>query len=132
MKNIYQIQGAYQIKQQDLRFNNILYTDPSPLNYISAVDGSPFPANPTDNKVQETPLLQVFNLDKLNYNNDRQTGGDGFMILSRHNNRFANGRIIFTTKEPFGELLFSKLSNTGSAENYNDAVLITPIKRNMF
>jgi cell surface protein SprA len=40
MKNIYQIQGAYQIKQQDLRFN-ILYTDPSPLNYIS-VDGSPF------------------------------------------------------------------------------------------
>jgi cell surface protein SprA len=66
-----------------LRFN-ILYTDPSPLNYISAVDGSPFPANPTaDNKVQETPLLQVFNLDKLNYNNDRQTGGDGFMILSQ-------------------------------------------------
>jgi cell surface protein SprA len=41
MKNIYQIQVAYQIKQQDLRFN-ILYTDPSPLNYISAVDGSPF------------------------------------------------------------------------------------------
>jgi cell surface protein SprA len=63
MKNIYQIQGAYQIKQEDLRFN-ILYSDPSPLNYISPVDGSPFPANPTaDNKVQETPL-QVFNLDK--------------------------------------------------------------------
>jgi hypothetical protein len=46
--------------------------------YISS-DGS-FPANPTDNKVQETPLLQVFNLDKLNYNNDRQTGGDGFFL----------------------------------------------------
>jgi hypothetical protein len=60
----------------------------------------------------------------LNYNNDRQTGGDGFMILS-HNNRFANGRIIFTTKEPFGELLFSK-SNTGSAENYNDASTYNP------
>jgi cell surface protein SprA len=73
--------------------------------------------------VQETPLLQVFNLDKLNYNNDRQTGGDGFMILSRHNNRFAK-RIIFT-KEPFGELLFSKLSNTGS-ENYNDASTYNP------
>jgi hypothetical protein len=26
----------------------------------------------------ETPLLKVFNLDKLNYNNDPQTGGDGF------------------------------------------------------
>jgi len=33
-----------------------------------------------------------------------------------------NGRIIFTTKEPFGELLFSKLSNTGSGENYNDVI----------
>jgi cell surface protein SprA len=37
-----------------------------------------------------------------------------------------NGRIIFTTKEPFGELLFSKLSNTGSAENYNDASTYNP------
>jgi cell surface protein SprA len=81
MKNIYQIQGAYQIKQQDLRFN-ILYTDPSPLNYIS-VDGSPFQQILLQITVQETPLLQVFNLDKLNYNNDRQTGGDGFMILSQ-------------------------------------------------
>ena len=122
MKNIYQIQGAYQIKQQDLRFN-ILYTDPSPLNYISPVDGSPFPANPTpDNRVQETPLLQVFNLDKLNYNNDRQAGGDGFYdFIPGITIDAQNGRIIFTTKEPFGELLFSKLSNTGSAENYNDA-----------
>ena len=25
-----------------------------------------------------------------------------------------NGRIIFTTKEPFGELIFKKLQNTGS------------------
>jgi cell surface protein SprA len=78
------------------------------LNYISPVDGSPFPANPTaDNKVQETPL-QVFNLDKLNYNNDRQTGGDGFMILPGITID-SQSRIIFTTKEPFGEL-FLKLS----------------------
>jgi cell surface protein SprA len=138
MKNIYQIQGAYQIKQQDLRFN-IVYTDPSPLNYISAVDGSPFPANPTtDNRVQETPLLQVFNLDKLNYNNDRQTGGDGFYdFIPGITIDTQNGRIIFTTKEPFGELLFSKLSNTGSAETYNDASTYNPnqkkyVFRNMY
>jgi hypothetical protein len=48
---------------------------------FSPVDGSPFPANPTaDNKVQETPITS-FNLDKPNYNNDRQTGGDGFYDL---------------------------------------------------
>ncbi|WP_367772158.1 cell surface protein SprA [Flavobacterium sp. WC2421] len=122
MKNIYQIPGAYQVKQEDFRFN-ILYTDPSPLNYITEVSGSPFPASPSpDNKVAETPLLKVFNLDKLNYNNDPQTGGDGFFdFMQGITIDSQNGRIIFTTKEPFGELLFSKLSNTGSGENYNDA-----------
>ncbi|TDE05245.1 cell surface protein SprA [Flavobacterium sandaracinum] len=120
MKNIYQIQGGYQLKQEDFRFN-ILYTDPSPLNYITEVPGSPFPANPSrENEVAETPLLKVFNLDKLNYNNDPQTGGDGFFdFMPGLTIDAQNGRILFTTKEPFGELLFSKLSNTGSTENYN-------------
>ncbi|NRT14001.1 cell surface protein SprA [Flavobacterium sp. 28A] len=127
MKNIYQIPGAYQIKQEDFRFN-ILYSDPSPLNYIKEANdiaGNPysFPSNPSaENKVKETPLLKVFNLDKLNYNNDPQTGGDGFFdFLSGVTIDSQNGRIIFTTKEPFGELLFSKLSNSGSTENYDDA-----------
>jgi cell surface protein SprA len=92
----------------------------------------PFPLNPSaGNTVAETPLLKVFNLDKLNYNNDPQTGGDGFLILYKVIDS-QNGRLIFTTKEPFGELLFSKLSNTGSGENYDDAVLIIQTKRSMF
>ena len=75
MKNI---PGAYQLKQENFRFN-ILYTDPSPINYISPVSGSTFPPNPiAGNEVAETPLLKVFNLDKLNFNNDPQAGGDGF------------------------------------------------------
>ena len=129
MKNIYQIPGAYQINQEDFRFN-ILYTDPSPINYIKeATDAAgnifPFPANPTaDNKVKETTLLKVFNLDKLNYNNDPQTGGDGFFdFLSGLTIDSQNGRIIFTTKEPFGELLFSKLkdkNNPADVSNYDD------------
>jgi len=80
MKNIYQRQGDYQLQQEDFRFN-ILYTDPSPINYISPVPGTPFPASPTTppgNEVSETPLLKVMNVDKLNFNNDPQTGGDGF------------------------------------------------------
>jgi cell surface protein SprA len=120
MKNIYQIPNAYQLKQENFRFN-ILYTDPSPLNYITPVTGSSFPANPTQgNEVAETPLLKVFNLDKLNFNNDPQTGGDGFFdFMQGLTIDTQNGRIIFTTKEPFGELLFSKLSN-GAGENYKD------------
>jgi cell surface protein SprA len=40
------------------------------------------PSTPTaNNRVAETPLLKVFNLDKLNYNNDPQTGGDGFDFM---------------------------------------------------
>ena len=126
MKNIYQV-GGYQLKQEDFRFN-ILYTDPSPLNYITEVSGAPFPSNPLpENKIAETPLLKVFNLDKLNYNNDPQTGGDGFFdFMPGLTIDAQNGRIIFTTKEPFGELLFSKLSNTGSGENYNDSNTYNP------
>ncbi len=126
MKNIYQIPGAYQIKQEDFRFN-ILYTDPSPLNYITPVAGNPFPVNPSpDDKVAETPLLNVFNLDKLNYNNDRQAGGDGFFdFVSGLTMDTQNGRIIFTTKEPFGELLFKKLSNN-AGEDYANASTYNP------
>lgn len=76
MKNIYQIPGAFQMQQADFRFN-ILYTDPSPLNYINIVPPLPQPQD----LVTSTPLLKVFNLDKLNFNNDPQTGGDGFLIL---------------------------------------------------
>jgi cell surface protein SprA len=126
MKNIYQIPGAYQIKQEDFRFN-ILYTDPSPLNYITPVTGNPFPVNPSpEDKVAETALLNVFNLDKLNYNNDRQVGGDGFFdFVSGLTVDTQNGRIIFTTKEPFGELLFKKLSNN-AGEDYNNLSTYNP------
>lgn len=72
MKNIYQIPNAMYISQDKFRFN-ILYTDPSPLNYISSVDGKPLPDG-----VERTPLLKVFHLDRLNYTNDPQQGGDGF------------------------------------------------------
>jgi cell surface protein SprA len=126
MKNIYQIPGAYQLKQENFRFN-ILYTDPSPINYITEVPGSDFPDKNNPNlvppkpyTVTSTPLLEVFNLDKLNFNNDPQVGGDGFFdFMQGLTIDTQNGRIIFTTKEPFGELLFSKLS-TGTGENYKD------------
>ncbi|WP_035677249.1 T9SS outer membrane translocon Sov/SprA [Flavobacterium limnosediminis] len=122
MKNIYQIPGAYQLSQEDFRFN-ILYTDPSPLNYITPVEGTSFPPNDPvnpENNVIETPLLKVFNLDKLNYTNDLQKGGDGFFdFIQGMTVDTQNGRLIFTTVEPFGKLLFEKL-RTGPLENYDD------------
>ncbi|OYU85698.1 MAG: cell surface protein SprA [Flavobacterium sp. BFFFF2] len=114
MKNIYQIPGAYQLQKDDFRLN-VMYTDPSPLNYITQAvpNGTPLP-----NNVKETPLLKVFNLDRLNMNNDPQDGGDGFFdYLPGLTIDQQYGRVIFTTIEPFGRHLFNKLS-TNPSENY--------------
>jgi cell surface protein SprA len=121
MKNIYQIQGGYQLQQEDFRFN-ILYSDPSPINYIEPVAGTPFPTvlppNP-DLEVTKTPLLNVFNIDRLNYNNDPQRGGDGFFdFIPGLTVDQQNGRIIFTTVEPFGKVIFDKLKLPGDGSDY--------------
>jgi cell surface protein SprA len=124
MKNIYSL-GAFQLEQQDFRMN-ILYRDPSPLNYILPSEGTmtnPPLALPED--IENTILLKVFNLDRLNYNGDPQQGGDGFFdFLPGITVDQQNGRIIFTSVEPFGEYLFNELDNTaggiyGAESTYN-------------
>ncbi|RZJ74123.1 MAG: cell surface protein SprA, partial [Flavobacterium sp.] len=122
MKNVYQIPGAYQLSQEDFRFN-ILYTDPSPLNYITPAPASPgAPAVPLPEGVADTPLLRVFNVDRLNYTNDPQEGGDGFFDFVPNLTIDAqNGRIFFTTVEPFGEFLYDKLSTDAIPLNNYDS-----------
>lgn len=117
MKNIYGI-GAYQLEQEDFRMK-ILYTDPQPLNYIKPANSSA----PLPEDVANTNLLQVFHLDNLNRNNDPIAGGDGFFdYVPGITIDPENGRIIFTTVEPFGKFLFNKLDpdpNTGT-EDYDN------------
>ncbi|WP_282122906.1 cell surface protein SprA [Algibacter mikhailovii] len=131
MKNIYDT-GAYNLSQEDFKLN-VFYNEASPLNFIRPVNGDSFPldinGNPvgpnTDEKdlIQNTPLLRVFNLDKLNYNNDPQTRGDGFFdfvpgitVIPQ------NGKIVFTSAEPFGEYLFNVLGGGDYDDelSYND------------
>lgn len=124
MKNIYQVPGGFQLSQEDFRFN-ILYTDPSPLNYISAVPNTTLPvddpATEDDEGVADTPLLRVFNVDRLNYTNDPQRGGDGFFDwVPGTTIDPQNGRIIFPVVEPFGEHLFDKMLAEGEVPaDYN-------------
>lgn len=114
MKNIYNI-GAYQLDRDGFVFN-LLYSDPSPINYISPVDDNIWPED-----LDEQVLLGVFDLDKLNVYNDIQNGGDGFfdfvegITVDRQ-----NGRIIFPSVEPFGSFLFDKLQSS-NAEDYEIA-----------
>ena len=118
MKNIYDL-GAFQLSQEDFKLN-IFYTETSPLNYITPTGLTPFPdQGPNADPIEETALLKFFNLDRLNYNNDPQAGGDGFFdfvpgitVLTQ------NGKIIFTNAEPFGEYLFDRLSL--AAEDYEN------------
>ncbi|HAT65980.1 MAG TPA: cell surface protein SprA, partial [Flavobacteriaceae bacterium] len=70
--------------------------------------------------LDDATLLRVFNLDKLNFNNDPQQGGDGFFdFYPGITVDQQNGRIIFTSVEPFGDYLFEKLElNTN--EDYDN------------
>ena len=117
MKNIYNT-GSFQLEEDGFKLN-IFYNESSPLNYISPVEGTPFPANNNGLNLGETPLLNLFNFDRLNSNNDPQFNGDGFfdfvpgMTVLQN-----NGKIIFTKVEPFGEFLFEKL-RLNPNENYN-------------
>ncbi len=112
MKNVYPI-GAYQLEKEDFKLN-IVYTDPSPLNYIEEARGTPqHPYAELPEDVKEKVLLSVFNVDRLNFNDDPQQGGDGFFdFYPGITVDPQNGRIIFTTVEPFGEHLFKKLNQT--------------------
>lgn len=112
MKNIYQIPGAFNLSPDEFKLN-VLHLDPAPLNYLSSQGGVPLP-----NDVENTPLLNVLNVDRLDFYNDPQNGGDGFFdFIPGLTIDTQNGRVIFTTVEPFGKHLFNKLSS--GSEDYN-------------
>lgn len=121
MKNIYNT-GAFRLEQDDFRLN-IVYTNPSPVNYITAATGTDPLVLPDD--VEQTRLLSVFNMDRLNPNNDPVQGADGdgdgfFDYVPGLTVDSENGRIIFTTVEPFGQYLFNKLDNGTTSTTYTD------------
>ncbi len=125
MKNIYDT-GAYNLSQDDFTLN-IFYNEASPLNFISPVgasfeldiNGNPVNGStPSEDLLENSPLLRVFNLDKLNFNNDPQARGDGFFdFVSGVTVIPVNGKIVFTSAEPFGEYLYNVL---GGGTNYDD------------
>ncbi|QQY82754.1 cell surface protein SprA [Tamlana sp. s12] len=130
MKNIYDT-GAYNLSVEDFKLN-IFYNESTPLNFIKPVgsefandiNGNPIGTNTNqEDLIQNIPLLRVFNLDKLNYNNDPQSRGDGFFDFVPGITVIpVNGKIVFTSAEPFGEYLFDVLGggNYEDDTSYND------------
>ena len=106
MKNIYDT-GSYQISLQDFKLN-IFYNDPSPLNYISPADSDSWPQN-----LDKIRLLNLFDLDKLDVNQNIQDGGDGFFdAVEGVTVLKSKGLLIFPTTEPFGKFIFEKLRSS--------------------
>ena len=104
MKNVYSL-GAYQINREDFILE-ILHENAelgAPVNFLTeGPDG--------ENGVSNRSLLQVFNLDNLNSNNDPGPDGvfdflDGLLINS------SNGRLYFPMLEPFGCFLREKFGD---------------------
>ena len=113
MKNIYDL-GSYQVNTDDFKLN-IFYNDPTSLNYISPIDNESWPEN-----LEKIRLLNLFDLDKLDLNQNIQQGGDGFFDAIEGITIIQDrGLLIFPTIEPFGEFLFEKLRNSNS-EDYSD------------
>ncbi|MBI1835693.1 MAG: cell surface protein SprA, partial [Flavobacteriia bacterium] len=114
MKNVYSI-GAYQVGQQGFRIN-FLYNNPETSVLIPF-----FPLQGVD----DIQLVTLLNMDKINTNN--QPFSDGvfdFVPMNLQGNRsdnggtinVKNGRVYFSTIEPFGKTLSKKLQDKGISQ----------------
>ncbi len=106
MKNVYNL-GAYQLQEKNFRLNIMYLSDTTgtQINYIPVAG------------LNDKPLLQVMNLDRIDSNNESNPDGffdyiEGYTVLS------SNGKIIFPVAEPFGSHLAKVINNPAEAEKY--------------
>ncbi len=95
MKNVYSL-GAAGINREGFQFRAVYKDDLTGIDNPSLQEGS--------SRVKDVPLVQLFNLDRLNPQGDPQPDGnfdwiEGITIDSR------NGRVVFPVLEPFGRHL---------------------------
>jgi cell surface protein SprA len=97
MKNVYSLNG-YQISKDNFKLN-ILYQDEKTSVKMNVI--------PEGQNVNGQILLQLFNLDRLNNQNDPQADG-WFDFIEGKTIQSDKGRIIFPMREPFKSYLRSK------------------------
>lgn len=125
MKNIYNL-SAYQISKENFRMD-VWYNNPQ-----SSVDINYLPYNGVDGK----PLIQVVDMDRYDQNNNPFPDGifdfmpitpSGNMVQGGGTINPQNGRVIFTTVEPFGKTLRDKLSAAGLPASVINTVVFQPL-----
>lgn len=125
MKNVYSI-GAYQIDQQNFRLD-MLYNNPDNSLLI--------PYIPSDG-VKDQQIVTLLDMDRINMN--QQPFPDGlfdFAPMTFNGSRSEsggtinpkNGRVYFSTVEPFGRTLKKKLLDAGVAPTIADRIAFTEL-----
>ena len=121
MKNVYSL-GAYQVDPTNFRLD-IWYNNPS-----TSIDINYIPKSGVDDKL----LIQLLDLDRLNQ--QQQLYADGifdFIPITDVQGRIPNGgtinprngRLYFTTIEPFGKTLDQKMADQGIAQSIRESVV---------
>ncbi len=132
MKNVYSI-GAYQVDQEGFRLD-VLYNNPATSVLV------PFlPADNLGNNIQgidDKQLVTLLEMDKININNQPFPDGVFDFVPINYNGSRAenggtinvrNGRIYFSTVEPFGKTLADKLLAANVAQAVVDRVAYTEL-----
>lgn len=132
MKNVYSI-GAYQVDQTGFRLD-LLYNNPSTSLLVPF-----FPADDLGDNIQgidDKQLVTLLEMDKINVN--AQPFSDGvfdFVPIQFNGNRAENGgtintrngRVYFSTVEPFGKTLADKLTAANVSNLVVDRVAYTEL-----
>jgi cell surface protein SprA len=110
MKNIYNL-NTYSLSLEDFKFN-IIYADDT-----SGADYNYIPRNDVQAFAGGRPLLQVFNLDRLNRQQEGKPDGvfdaiEGLTINTQY------ARIMFPVIEPFGDFMRDKFNGRSDLADY--------------
>ncbi|WP_343747178.1 cell surface protein SprA [Fluviicola sp.] len=125
MKNIYSI-GAYQVDQTGFKLN-IYYNNPE-----TSVLAPIFPYPGLDDK----QIITLVEMDRMNVNNQPFSDGLFDFVPIVYNGQKAetggtintrNGRVMFTTTEPFGQVLRGKLIQNGMSDVIANTIAYTEL-----
>ena len=106
MKNVYSL-GGYQIQKAKFKLN---------IKYLSDTTGTQINYLPVAG-LNNKPLLQVMNLDRIDSN--EQSNPDGFFdFIDGYTIYPSTGKLVFPVVEPFGSHLASVIGNPVVAEKY--------------
>lgn len=125
MKNVYSI-GAYQVDKEGFRLN-IMYNNPE--------TSVPIPYFPFDG-LNDEQIVSMIDMDRYNVNNQNFSDGVFDFIPVNYNGNKAetggtintrNGRIFFTSIEPFGQKLVQKMQAEGIPDIIIDRIAYTEL-----